>query len=449
MADSNTRKAFVGNPPQTADDVAFVEGMRAPAEGNPVFTPWNQFSGMPTHNMADPGEGFQWDTFSPPNSPAFGATYPGMNAETEYLSQILNNIRNSPSSIDPDPRLADQSAPGGIYFPDASSEGHDLYLETLRNWSSTASVPSNYDPFNSPDLLQTQVSQESQQTSDKSSAKPSYSDIAKSLKSKPMKESKEKEEQNAKKKFPDPPPLKQPFRPMRKAHLPRQHSKGHKGNPDDMESKVTPDSKYGLDSFEDVDTSNGSIDKIKSESTESIPQLSRKESTSSVSSGTSGIEEIHLNKPPSFGKKDNSTKPKSSSVNNGPSETKTEKRTENNKTFFDPRRIFQSKSSQTTCASKEFSAGSSGTTILNNGKPAGPAKHATSNHRKSSDYINNDLRDDKKKSNQTSTKLESGACKKENVQNGKLDRKSRHNSTENHSTGRRRNRNQMVNEFYL
>ncbi|KAK3092021.1 hypothetical protein FSP39_024496 [Pinctada imbricata] len=443
MEDTNRRKPFGGVQHSVADDAVFSGSIRMASDGTqqPPYPSWNQFSGIQTQNVSENASTFQWDTFTPPNTPQFGATYPGMNAETEYLSQILSNIRNNPSSIDPDPRLADQS--NSLYFEDASLEGHDLYLKTLREWS-TSAASNEYDPFNSPDILQSQMSQDSADGKDGSQAKPSYSDIAKSLQSKPMQANKEKEEGNAKKVFPEVPQggtNKPQFRPIRKPPVTRSYSKGHKGNSDNMESKVTPNSKYGLDSFEDLDDGGIGLDKLKSGSSESIPHLSRKGSTSSVSSGTSGIEEIHLTKPPAFSKKDNPAKAKPSHTLPSQPDIKKDKKAQTEKPFFDPRRIFQTKPQPTTSNSKCHNTECSGATILNNGKPAGTTKSTTTNHKKSTDYINNDLRYERKKSNQTSAKFE--PVKKENVANGKVEKKGRHNSSEGQSSGRKKNRGQM------
>lgn len=380
------------------------------------YNTWTQFSGMPTHTVSDnTNPQVHWETFSPGN-PAFDQMYTNLDPNAEYLSQILTNIRNNPSDIETDPRLADQSLQGNSSFHAASREGQSLYAETLNSWTNM----NNFDPFypkDGPKAAQEPV--ENAQIR----SKPSYSDIAKSLKDKPIQQNKEKEEMDPlKKKLPDPPVGKNYKQGKRRgSHLLKQHSKGHAPLSDHMESKVKPNSKYGLDRFDDMNKSEAG--NLKSESVESIPLLTRKGSTSSVSSGTSGIEEIHLSKGPFSGVKKENSAPVQKKKLDGKQE-KSQEAKPAEKAFFDPRRIFQQSKS-----TKDGSKSPTESTILNNGKPMGRSKSTSENHRKSSDYINNDLRDAKKKTNQPSSNKE--AEKKENVPTGggsKSDKKQR-NST--------------------
>jgi hypothetical protein len=172
-----------------------------------------------------------------------------------------------------------------------------------------------------------------------------------------------------------------------------------------------PDSKYGLDQFEEFNVSQDQ----RSDSAESIPRiLSRKGSTSSVSSGTSGIEEIHLMKPvmQSFSSKadtiDNVKIPQKSTETSQP------------KPYFDARRIFQSKGSKKSPLSGKPSPDNG--TVLNNGKVS--SKTSSCSHKKSTDniYINNDLSDSHKRNSSQNKECENKKCDNF-VQNCKIDKK--------------------------
>ncbi|XP_062593741.1 dnaJ homolog dnj-5-like [Saccostrea cucullata] len=425
MAESRSRKDQHG----ASDGIHFMDRNRSPMGDNlnnaaPMYSTWTQFSGMPTQTMTDTtAPQIHWDTFSPSSSPSFDQVYTNLDPNAEYLSQILTNIRNNPSGIETDPRLADHSLHGNSSFHEASMEGQSMYAETLSSWNNVK----NYDPFGTDDVLKT--SQEPTENAQIRS-KPSYSDIAKSLKSKPI-QSKEKEEVDTSKKKSTEAHVGKHHKGFgrRGSHLQKQHSKGHSTVADDMESKVKPNSKYGLDNFDDV--GNNEAGNLKSESLESIPLLSRKGSTSSVSSGTSGIEEIHLSKGPTAGsKKDNSAQ--KTKVEGKQEKIQQSKPAE--KTFFDPRRIFQQNKS-----SKDASKSSMDATVLNNGKPVGRSKSSSENHRKSSDYINNDLRDAKKRTNQSSSNKEAEKKENSNVSSVKTDKKQKNSSvqTDLHMTKRR------------
>lgn len=184
MAESHARK----DQQPSADGVPFMrEDLNSSV---PLYRGWTQFSGMPTHNVTDNSTPeIHWETYSPSN-PSFDQIYTNLDPNAEYLSQILTNIRNNPSGIETDPRLADQSLQGNSSFHAASLEGQSMYAETLNSWN-------NYDPFATTEVLK--ASQEPVENAQMKS-KPSYSDIAKSLKSKPIQQNKEKEEVDAPKK---------------------------------------------------------------------------------------------------------------------------------------------------------------------------------------------------------------------------------------------------------
>lgn len=380
----------------------------------PVYNTWTQFSGMSTHTVTDnTTPQIHWDTFSPSSNPPFNPVYTNLDPNAEYLSQILTNIRINPTEIETVPQLADPGLPRNSSFHSASMEGQAIYAETLNSWSDMNS----YDPFGTTDVLK--ASQEPVENANTRS-KPSYSEIAKSLKSKPI-QSKEKEEVESTMKKVTEPSSGKHYKSFsrRGSNLQRQHSKGHIKVSDDMESRVKPNSRYGLDKFDEVGKTEAG--NLKSDSVESIPLLSRKGSTSSVSSGTSGIEEIHLSKGPTVGaKKDNSAQKTKQE-----GKQKTQEAKPDEKPFFDPRRIFQQNKSP-----KDASKSSMDSTILNNGKPMGRSKSTSENHRKSSDYINNDLRDAKKKTNQPSSNKEMEKKENSAVGGTKNDRKQRNTSAQ-------------------
>lgn len=404
---------------QRSEDLRYAdEG----TSGVPLFSTWTQFSGMPTHNSSEVGSTFPWESFGPQGGTFSPST---LNADPApdfmHCQKLLSHSRSSPTVLEPDPRPADNSVTSGISFNDASQEGKEAYAEAMQNWSSFSPT---YDPFGSTsDVIGKTILSKPQEIPGQSSSnsKPSYSDIAKTLKSKPIqtKDREREETESIKKKLPE--PITRPFRPnVKKHYVTRQNSKGHGSSPDDMESKVMPDSKYGLDQFEEVAPTEG--ERLKSNSVESIPLLTRKGSTSSVSSGTSGIEEIHLS-----GKNTTSRKDDQSSGNRKADVSKSGNPKNSNKAFFDPRRIFQSKNNRKSTNEKLIDPVDN-STVLNNGKPANSSKSSTltSDHKRTTDYINNDLSDSKKKTNTVNNTNE----KCENVvKNGKVDKKGKQGGT--------------------
>ena len=403
----------------------------------PNFSPWTQFSGMPMHhqNAQEQSGVFNWDALTPPSSPS---TYDPAIDSTQMNKDFLTNIQNllsvnaNPTPFQPDVRLPEVSQNGNLSMSDASLEGRDIYSDTFSSWNSFSQ---HFDPFDSTSVI-TRANNDSPDTTSPSSIdsqpinnnKMSYSDVAKTLQRKPMQPTKEKEDaEAAKKKAPGSFPAPKPFKPIvRKPYFTRQGSKGHLNrHHDDMESNVTPNSKYGLDQFDEFAVSQ----EQRSNSTESIPKvLSRKGSTSSVSSGTSGIEEIHLTKPAS-----NSYSMKADAMDDIKLSGKTSEPTQPSKPFFDARRIFQSKNSKKSSSSKPPQ---DNTTVLNNGKVG--SKTSSSAQKKSTDniYINNDLSDSNKRSN--SQRKESESRKHDNcVQNGKVEKKVK-SSADDSGSGRRK-----------
>lgn len=390
----------------------------------PSYSPWTQFSGMPMHQNTQEQSGvFNWDALTPPSSPydppntPYDTDLDSSQLNKDFLTNIQNllSVNANPSPFQSDIRLPEVSQNGNLNMSDASREGRDIYSDTFSSWNSFSQ---HYDPFGSSSVI-TRANNDSPDTTTQSSVdalpinnnnKMSYSDVAKTLQSKPMQPSKEKEDiEVSKKKASGSFPAPKPFKPIvRKPYFTRQGSKGNLGkNHDDMESNVTPNSKYGLDQFDEFAVSQ----EQRSNSTESIPKvLSRKGSTSSVSSGTSGIEEIHLTKPVTI---------KADTMDDIKLPGKSAEPTQQPKPFFDARRIFQSKNSKKSSSSKPSQDSS---TVLNNGKIG--SKTSSSAQKKSTDniYINNDLSDSIKRSN--SQRKESESRKHDNcVQNGKVEKK--------------------------
>ncbi|XP_060082351.1 uncharacterized protein LOC132561664 [Ylistrum balloti] len=406
---------------------------------SPLYNPWTQFTGMPTHNISESAGTFAWDVFTPSSTSnsSYGASIGDLdiNSHRNFLSNcqnLLSGIGTNPPAEAP---LQEGFSPPETLsssFQENAKEGKEKYAEAVANWKSL------YDPFGTPEPLSKDhntgsviENTEKQQNPGASNSKPTYSDIAKALKSMPIKNqpSKDTEESDTvKKKVND--PVSKVYKPhvlTRRPHLQRQHSKSLPGHGDDMESKVSPDSKYGLDQFEDLNSGDGGVEKHKSVSMESIPLLTRKGSTSSMSSGTSGIEDISLTSGRTgcnIKHEESVGKPRSQS------DASSEKVVNNNKSsaskaFFDARRIFQTKEKRVA----ESSSGASNT-MLNNGKPASGTKSSSSAHKKTTEFINNDLRDStRKKTNQNAQPKDSECKKHENiVQNGKADKKSKHSS---------------------
>lgn len=383
------------------------------------YTPWTQFSGMPIHHsVSEPANIFNWDAFTPPSSPS---SYEPPIANTPINKDFITNIQNlltvnaNHTTFQPDLRAADHVPLVNLSMSDASREGRDIYLDTFNNWSSFSQ---GYDPFGSPTVLSASngdiPSAKSTVEQQQSDSKMSYSEVAKALKSKTMMSTKDKEESDGtKKKVPGPTPSTKPFKPIvRKPYITRPGSKGRMNGKhvDDMESYVKPDSKYGLDQFEEF----GVGQDQRSDSAESIPRmLSRKGSTSSLSSGTSGIEEIHLTKPAM-----QSFTSKADTIDDIEQPHKLPE-TVQSKPFFDARRIFQSKSSKKSSSGKPSHDNA---TVLNNGTVG--SKPSSCSHKKSTDniYINNDLSDSHKRNSSQNRECENK--KRDNfVQNGKIDTK--------------------------
>ena len=347
----------------------------------------------------------------------------------------------------------------------AAEEGAAMYVEALRRLNSFGPSGPSYEPFGSTLQPQDDAVETGSTFSDdtppvkhvrrKEPPKPSYSDVAKATKGKSSQskadapKSERGESDGFLKTSTDPVPPK----PYRNQASKRQyshsrttsqrtacsHSDGSQG------SFVQPNSRYGLDQFEDV--SDIVRAEQRSSSMESLnsqvhPGVMRRSSNSSLSSSTSAVEESHLGRFPGTsggaGVDGRGSRNRSSSSHlNGKEATQdyitfnynssissssvtgqqthkasasptapTAQKVKNEKPFFDPKRIFQSRPSFKAPASaadkpkaweeRKRCDGNGATkeeTVLNNGKPNNTtSKAAAAAHRKA-DYINNDLRE--------------------------------------------------------
>ncbi|XP_046329275.1 uncharacterized protein LOC124113072 [Haliotis rufescens] len=384
-------------------------GFPADAGGRMPFEPWTQFSGM-THPVSP--SHLYWENFVQPSDPVdgqFGLSTSSPDYFSAYSSYVQDLGRTGGLPGFDDASSLGSDFPASPPFPEdsgydtASKEGYDLYTDAMKQWQTRDKFTGTYNPFGTTDVLtQAKVPEEK---ADINSKPKTYSDVAKTLKSKPMQKPKEDLDNCSKKKVPD--TLPKSFKPAVKKSFQtrgfpsRQRTTSADGN---QGSIVLPDSKYGLDQFEDLDGFEAKVDKPISSSAESLSHRSRKGSNSSVSSGTSGIEEIHLTKSTS---RDSMEKNTSEKLNTDPGKASNEhvppSKDKTDRVFFDPKRIFQKKEKDTNKVkndSRHSGASKSAGTVLNNGKPPSASKTSCVPPKKA-DYINNDLRDSKKRTNHT------------------------------------------------
>ncbi|KAL3868971.1 hypothetical protein ACJMK2_041716 [Sinanodonta woodiana] len=429
-----------------ADFGQFITSATGSHDTFPPIDSWTQFSGMHvssgrSHQQNLDQGSYTWDAFvTPPSSPSpdFGVGLPnyyspflGIESDLDSADSISFNggipgsfdipVSSTSSLSSPLPRLGrtyniPEPSPGlrsmsfanrSASFHEASIEGENMYDETLRKWNAFSS----YNPFSTSELLTpTPKASVPEQQMPAYVSKPSYSDVAKTQKSKSTSSTtKDKDEsvESLKSQKVDKSNHGQHRTVIKKvSSRPLSCRTTHNSSSDDMTSTtLSPDSKYGLDQFEDVRDEKS--DGAEMSCNDGLPHLISKQSDgTTISSDTSGIEEIHLTKPlNNFADKKNEFDVggerknllNSEKSRSGDSVREASKQSNSN-AFFDPRRIFQSKETNrkgATNISESFSA----TTVLNNGKPASSCS-ASNAHRKTTDYINNDLRDSKKKVNQ-------------------------------------------------
>lgn len=413
--------------------------------GYQAFSPWTQFSGIESANNPR----YHWDPAfanTPPSTP--GSAGVNMDSSNPYFGPYMMHGlgRTSPLNFDADPRDADSAMlastplaqslieaslnspnplltplPDGtlpmpptdtVDFQNASQSGYEMYAEALKKLENFPS----YNPFGTSDVLTSSSPPPTPliEPESASNLKPSYSDVAKTLKSNQNTGSDKTENDCLKKKYYD--SANQRSFKSNKKFTARPIRGRNNSVPDDMRPTVSPDSKYGLDAFDDLADTKADKDSDSHKTVDNLPPLIRKNSTSSVSSGTSGIEEIHLPKTCNLGNTNeeasNLGKVQNSSEKANTFDGNIHDNVDDVKPFFDARRIFQSKeNNKNKSSSKVMDDETCGSTILNNGKPASWCS-ATSH--KKTNYINNNLRDTQKKTNQNPVGS-SGKASSENI----------------------------------
>ena len=348
----------------------------------------------------------------------------------------------------------------------AAEEGKAMYAEALRRLNSFGPSGPSYEPFGSVvQPAEDPVETKSTFTDDTVSAKPvkrtdstpkellrpSYSDVAKASKGKPAHS--QKDAVGSDKAEGEVTPKGSTDTGHSKLHRPQitrrqfthtriinQRAKASAGD-GSHGSYMQPNSRYGLDQFEDLsdlvsgDSCSGSVESLNSQLQQNVM---RRNSNCSLGSGgnTSAVEDGHFSKsvPAGVHGEANSRRysmsgkdiPQDKVYNNDSNITtnissgqQSQKVTSSNpaqqsahklkseKLFFDPKRIFQtgtgskaqSSHGEKQKASDERSVVCEGEsvvkeeTVLNNGKPINPSsKTSAASHRKA-DYINNDLRE--------------------------------------------------------
>lgn len=396
----------------------------------PGYT-WTQFSGMPTQPAAESQEPFMWDRFvTPPTSPLSNEFdlntanyYPniplmhslGAGAMPEYdtglqdadsaslaSTPVAQSLLEALNSANPLLNPLSEDNLTSVNFHDITcQEGYELYAEALKTLSSQGF--GSFEGFESSDALSSSPTPSTPNTeADSPSAntsKPSYSEVAKTMK---CNTSSGKDEIDLGKKRTSDSTQSKSFKANKK-FVPRPVRARNSSMPDDMRPTVSPNSKYGLDDFGDLSGMKNSEKGNSSSGLENISVISRKNSTSSVSSGTSGIEEIHLTKSSNTYSNTSEGTPNIDKIASNKEKVFEENihQKKNDKQFFDDRRLFQSKdTNKKRGQSKLVDDEDCKPTILNNGKPSYSAWCSSDAPKKSTHYINNNLRDSQKKTNQ-------------------------------------------------
>ena len=381
-----------------------------------------------------------------------GATVPTSNAQLGSYADYIASLSQADSNSD----QGSENSYHGFYTPKAdglasnhvdsvATDGHRMYQDALNQWNNYSAT---YHPFGTSHVLD-RANAKDVPTS--SASKPSYSDVAKNKPVTSTTATTSKKDTNPKPVgtkaesviFAKQPQYKKSAKTRSLFHPARVRSLS-------MEKiEVEPDSKYGLDNFEEMTTPQV---KEKKKVSLSNPPGSRKGSSSSVSSSASGIEEILLSKPPPSGipesqaksqftaPKPNSTdtvktghKPKeksdhkdeeSSMATNGPTE----------KPFFDPRRIFARKDTKASASSSKHAIPNNqqggknekSGNMLNNGKPRSGFSPNSGVGKATSTYINNDLRDKSDSFKQTNADANPKQCASGARENASAGGKSQH-----------------------
>ena len=383
---------------------------------------------------------------------AFDLTAPG--------SGIASNVPNYEELFSLDTSLDNPDSSSPLSTPFTGYGGFDL--NEFRNASDLTSdisqdssaecvnrqqsyVSRTYDPFGTVPVF----SRESEGTStadhsptsarslSPSLSKPSYSDVAKnkpkvsvSTSTAKPKDSKSIQELTAPAAY-----LKVPYKKTKP-------SRGHLSKPKHAAdgSVVKPDSKYGLDSFEEP--SKILMDRTKRQhslsGSDSMPP-SRKGSTSSLGSASSGLDEFcmkasitpEVKTSPDLERKTKKTYPADTEAKKNEFKTKKSKKSgasgsasKEEKVFFDPKLIFQSKPKASAASHKspesvpnnqQQGGPSSSAELLNNGKPKSNLCNSNFDKSSSTHYINNDLGHGKKQTNMNTHRVGQDKSKTSNM----------------------------------
>lgn len=423
-------------------DFGVFQPMEAPSNSYPSYSDWTPFSGL--SHPPPSNDAYGWDSFvTPPTTPATypntPATYPPEINSANYFAEFEKmmssigkpNNTNFDSCADDTEKLASTPLAQSLFealsaqssmmgppmsaplipgqtlmgdFGSVSQDGYEIYAEALKKLALSSSYDS-YDqfcptePFNPSPSFSPPPQELILEDPGNNSTKPSYSEVAKILKSSPASD-KGKEETGSVVRGSSESQASRSFKGTKK-FVPRPVRGRNNSVPGDVRPSISPDSKYGLDDFGDI----GKKAEKEAEFTAGLTgiHLTRKNSTSSLSSGTSGIEEIHLMSNNSNNICDGDI-PKFEKISNKEKErdekTKNDMKTEPPKPFFDARRIFETKDTNKRQQSQKKVADEAGPPLLNNGKPSVSEWSANLTHKKSTHYINNNLRDSHKKTNQ-------------------------------------------------
>ncbi|CAH1773039.1 unnamed protein product [Owenia fusiformis] len=402
-------------------------------EGTSTYQSWSPFLTSTQTGQFDFGQGTEasaWANFqlpdeSPLNLP--GAQSSRLGSYEDYIASLSQADSNSEHGSESGnnfygfyPSTIDGLASG---MEASAANGRDLYAEAMQQYNC---YNTQYDPFGSSAVLQDLTDATTKTHS--SAAKPkTYSDVAKNAATKQPKIA-----SGGGTKIPDggskagtgAPPM------MRPAAIPRHFIKQkkprgfffpkarHTSMSEDLPiPTVKPDSKYGLDSFDDFPVTGPAKERAKLTKTQSAEELpiSRKGSTSSVSS-SSGIEDIitPIVKPTTSPGEGNPQPVSRKSKQKESASKSKQQQQQPSKVFFDPRRMFPDQSTRGgssngkeekhSIPNNQHSKAPEDGHMLNNGKLNSNLMKSNGNVKKNSQtYINNDLRNKTDNKKQTNT----------------------------------------------
>lgn len=455
MADTVNEDGFMFGMSATGrDTTAAAAGRRPRDEDYDPLNTWPLFGHLPPINppVIDPYGWHHLDHRIPPGpaQPNLGYTYNPLSSAPEMYSYI-NHLSSSEElppeemqailgqslsvSVDALPRAKDcvadlsfrcnKTAIGSERKSAEANRAHRLKMQREELMDSIPDKP--YGPFMYSGLLESPSAFEEQSPNVSSSSKPTYSEVAKLSKEKKVANSrtaspKDDIENFQTKMSPHDNAIKSPSHKPRRVNSNRKKQNVSPSMVTHCAPVVSPDSKYGLDKFEQtdnkkVDWSEGMNSGFVTNSSlyifsGNIPVSERKESSGSVSSSFSGIEDVANisanSRTSTAGTSHSKLVPPSSLSSAGeptvPLNSPKKKDSSKNK-INEARKTLPNKKAgknkQQQQPGTERTANSS--PILNNGIPAPPsAKAHYGTHRQSSGYINNDLREFKKWTN-TST----------------------------------------------